>query len=76
MIYNGVALTYLEPVERTPEEIQRATAETEAAAEEVARERRNRADARTVAIARGEELLLSLLDENQRESTGRITCSR
>ena len=56
------------------QEVEWATIEIEAAADEVARrerlqaEREERTRSRTAAIARGEELLLSMLDENQREA--------
>ena len=68
LTYNGASLSRIEPVEVTPEEMARTVAEIEAAAEEVARERDARRTARTLATERGEALLLSLLDNNQREA--------
>jgi hypothetical protein len=74
----GTRLMYVEP-----DEMQQVFTEIEVVADEVARQERLQARARAseanrlleernqsraVAIARGEELLLSLLDENQREA--------
>ena len=58
----------IQRVEETPEQIAAAAAEIERVAAEVAAQRELRAQERVLATARGEELLLSMLDENQREA--------
>ena len=64
----GIADEEIQRFEETPEQIAAAAAEIERVAAEITAQRELRARERVLATARGEELLLSMLDENQREA--------